>query len=131
MVGILPQQWTWWRWCIAWDIYLSVERHERTPTTCSNFFMILIKHFLKFCMMLYFVFYENVHGLYNGVTCVNLLQLLLVCFIIFVRHFGFFFFIFFLFLILCHIRFVGFTILHLRTYFLINFLVQLLPDIDK
>ena len=67
------------------------EAWEITPTTCSNFFMILIKCFLNFCMMLYFVFYENVHGLYNGVTCVNLLQLLLVCFIIFVHHFFFFF----------------------------------------
>ena len=67
------------------------EAWEITPTTCSNFFMILIKRFLNFCMMLYFVFYENVHRLYNGVTCVNLLRLLLVCFIIFVRHFFFFF----------------------------------------
>ena len=91
MVGILPQQWTWWRWYCLRHLLVSREAWEITPTTCSNFFMILIKRFLNFCMMLYFVFYENVHGLYNGVTCVNLLQLLLVCFIIFVRHFFFFF----------------------------------------
>ena len=69
------------------------EAWEITPTTCSNFFMILIKRFLKLCMIL--VFYENIHGLYNGATRANLLQLLIVCFIIFVCHFGVLFFCFF------------------------------------
>ena len=93
--------WNGWNFAITMDLmkvihclrHLLVGREawEIIPTTCSNFFMILIKRFLNFCMMLYFVFYENVYGLYNGVTCVNLLRLLLVCFIIFVRHFFFFF----------------------------------------